>query len=215
MAQEASPVSRGRPKDIGKRKDILEAANRLFRASGFYGTSMDALAQKACVSKATLYSHFADKASLYRALIEDKMAAYEVDDFANRVCGDINRDLAMIAQQMLRLIFDTEALDMLRMVIAEGREGSDVPSLFEEVGPRRLLQQIADYLQSQKAAGVRYIDDAVADTNLFASLVVDHRTMMFALMGVQEPPDLAQREAHAKQAVARFLRLKKSEAGEA
>lgn len=211
MKQQVASAPRGRPKDISKRTDIMEAAGELFRAGGFYGTSMDALAQKAQVSKATLYSHFADKASLYRALIEDKMAAYEVDDFATRFSGDMNRDLEMIAQQMLSLIFDEEALDMLRMVIAEGRDGSDVPSLFEEVGPRRLLQQITDYLKTQKAVGVNFIDDAVADTNLFASLVVDHRTMMFALMGVQAPPDMAHREAHAKQAVARFIKLKRLE----
>ena len=211
MDKVASSSSRGRPKDVGKRADIFEAASALFRARGFYGTSMDALAQEAKVSKATLYSHFEDKASLYRALIADKMAVYQVDDFSERCGGDLEQDLTMIAQQMLSLIFDEESLDMLRMVIAEAREGSDVPDLFEEVGPRRLLQQISDYLQQQKDGGVAFISDPPTDTNLFASLVIDHRTMMFTLMGVQAPPDMATRKRHARNAVARFLLLKKSE----
>jgi TetR/AcrR family transcriptional repressor of mexJK operon len=202
---------RGRPKDISKRQDIMDAAGELFRAGGFHGTSMDALAQAAGVSKATLYSHFADKQSLYRALIEAKMADYQVDDFAERVCGDMAADLAMIARQMLDLVYDDEALDMLRMVIAEGREGSDVPSMFEEVGPRRLMGQISDYLAMQKQKGVPYISDAVEDANLLGSLVIEHRTMMFCLMGVETPPDATVRKAHAEKAVARFIMLKQSE----
>ena len=203
--------TRGRPKDAGKRRDILDAASLLFRDGGFHGTSMDALAQQAGVSKATLYSHFDDKAALYRALIEEKMRDYQVDDFTDMLNWDVARDLQVIAKHMLDLIFDPEALDMLRMVIAEGRNNSDVPALFEEVGPRRLLAQIADYLARQKTRGTTYLDDPEADTRLFSSLVVEHRSLMFALMGVEDGPDEAARERHARQAVARFIRLKRSE----
>lgn len=206
-----TPEPRGRPKDAGKRRDIIDAASRLFRDGGYHGTSMDALAQAAGVSKATLYSHFDDKAALYRALIEEKMRDYQVDDFSDMLNWDVARDLQAIAKHMLDLIFDPEALDMLRMVIAEGRNNSDVPALFEEVGPRRLLGQIADYLARQKARGTNYIDDVEADTRLFSSLVVDHRSMMFALMGVEAAPDEAARQRQATQAVARFIRLKRSE----
>lgn len=211
MESSVSPIPRGRPKDTRKRQDILQAAKELFTESGFHGTSMDALAKAANVSKATLYSHFDDKDALYRALIRDKMADYQVDDFSDMLNWDVARDLQVIATHMLDLIFDPEALDMLRMVIAEGRAGSNVPTLFQEVGPKRLLAQIADYLARQKARGTSYIEDIEADTGLFASLVVDHRTMMFALMGVGDGMPEADRERHARQAVARFIKLKRLE----
>ena len=211
MESSVSPNPRGRPKDTRKRQDILQAAKELFTESGFHGTSMDALAKAANVSKATLYSHFDDKDTLYRALIQDKMADYQVDDFSDMLNWDVARDLQVIATHMLDLIFDPEALDMLRMVIAEGRAGSNVPALFQEVGPKRLLAQIADYLARQKARGTSYIEDIEADTGLFASLVVDHRTMMFALMGVGDGMPEADRERHARQAVARFIKLKRME----
>ncbi|MGC6534357.1 MAG: TetR/AcrR family transcriptional regulator [Parvibaculales bacterium] len=211
MESSVSPIPRGRPKDTRKRQDILQAAKELFTESGFFGTSMDALAKAANVSKATLYSHFDDKDALYRALIRDKMADYQVDDFSDMLNWDVARDLQVIATHMLDLIFDPEALDMLRMVIAEGRAGSNVPALFQEVGPKRLLGQIADYLARQKARGTSYIEDIEADTGLFASLVVDHRTMMFALMGVGDGMPETDRERHARQAVARFIKLKRLE----
>lgn len=211
MTVEQVPTSRGRPKDAGKRKDIMDAARQLFLRHGFHGTSMDALAKEACVSKATLYSHFEDKDALYRALINDKMADYKVDDFTDMLNWDVASDLQLIAKHMLDLIFDPEALDMLRMVIAEGRTGSGVAALFKEVGPQRLLSQISEYLERQKARGTTYIEDVEADTSLFASLVVDHRTLMFALMAVGDGFDEAGRERQARQAVARFIRLKRLE----
>ena len=59
----------GRPKDLGKRAAILDAAKRLFIQSGFDGTSMDQIATEAGVSKLTVYSHFGDKESLFLSLI--------------------------------------------------------------------------------------------------------------------------------------------------
>ena len=211
MTLEQLPSGRGRPKDAAKRKDIMDAARGLFLQFGFHGTSMDALAKRAGVSKATLYSHFEDKDALYRALISDKMATYKVDDFSDMLNWDVASDLQAIAEHMLDLIFDPEALDMLRMVIAEGRSGSGVASLFQEVGPKRLLDQISDYLVRQKARGTSYIEDVDADTALFASLVVDHQAMMFALMGVADGMDKPRRIHHARQAVARFIKLKRME----
>lgn len=204
------PTGRGRPKDEGKRRDIIDAARALFLQRGFHGTSMDALAKQACVSKATLYSHFADKDALYSALIEDKMATYQVDDFAARVSWDIAADLGYIARHLLDLIYDPEALDMLRMVIAEGRDGSDVPDLFVTTGPRRVLRQIEAYLAEQKKRGADYLGDAAADTELFSSLVVGHTPMIFALMGVEPPLSAMQREARAAEAVKGFLALKRT-----
>lgn len=214
MESSVSQVNRGRPKDEGKRRDILLAASELFTACGYHGTSMDALARQANVSKATLYSHFDDKAALYRALVEMKMADFNVDDFSEILNWDVVQDLQAIARRMLDLIFDDEAMEMLRMVVAEARTESDVPSLFETVGPRRLLAQISDYLARQKARGAAYLDDIEADTGLFASLVIDHRMMMFALLGVENPPDAAAREKQARDAVARFIKLKRLEYSE-
>src|SRR5690554_1573732 len=66
IVQNAGP---GRPKDPAKREAILQAAQQLFLRSGYEGTSMDAIATEAGVSKLTVYSHFTDKETLYAAAI--------------------------------------------------------------------------------------------------------------------------------------------------
>ena len=64
--------SPGRPKDMEKRAAVLEAAKNLFVSRGFEGTSMDAVAAEAGVSKLTVYSHFGDKDTLFKAAVQSK-----------------------------------------------------------------------------------------------------------------------------------------------
>ena len=66
------PSGPGRPKDPAKRRAILEAAKSLFLRNGYDGSSMDAIAAEAGVSKLTVYSHFTDKETLFSAAIKAK-----------------------------------------------------------------------------------------------------------------------------------------------
>ena len=51
-----------------KRCAILEAAAEEFQANGFDSTSMDRIAERASVSKRTIYHHFANKEALFEAI---------------------------------------------------------------------------------------------------------------------------------------------------
>ncbi len=57
---------------------LLKAARQLFTARGYQATSIDAVAQKARVTKGALYHHFDDKLALFDAVIvelQDEMTA--------------------------------------------------------------------------------------------------------------------------------------------
>src|SRR5579884_1007747 len=76
----ASRPQVGRPKDAAKHDSIVHAANALFMKNGYELTSMEAVAKKAGVSKLTVYSHFANKDELFKAVIRqrcDKLAMPE------------------------------------------------------------------------------------------------------------------------------------------
>ncbi|NJC38451.1 AcrR family transcriptional regulator [Xanthomonas arboricola] len=62
------PAPRHAPHD--KRGAILRAAGELFPRQGFDRTSMDSIAERAMVSKATVYAHFASKEVLFRTTLE-------------------------------------------------------------------------------------------------------------------------------------------------
>jgi len=72
---------------------VLAAALELFSERGIDATSMDAIAEKSGVSKATIYKHWADKA----ALCLDVLARlHEVDTKPVLDSGDIRADLEAV-----------------------------------------------------------------------------------------------------------------------
>ena len=201
--------NRGRPKDSGKREAILSAAVELFMSHGFAGTSMDNLAAAAQVSKATLYSHFADKNALYRAIIEGKVKDYRLQDFSARLSGDMACDLVVIACDMQDLVFDDDAIRMMRMVVAETQQQSPIVKLFDEAGPHQVFSSIADYFAGCKARGEKNLRCPKQEAETFASLVIGHRRYISSLMGVEKVPSPAARKQHARQAVSAFLNLRR------
>jgi AcrR family transcriptional regulator len=67
-----------------RREAILEAARAAFAEGGFHQTSLDAVAERAGVSKALLYEHFASKRELYVAMLE-----MHVHELVDRIRGAV------------------------------------------------------------------------------------------------------------------------------
>ena len=72
--------TRGRSKSEEKREKMLEAASELFLLQGFDNVSMAAVADKANVSKQTVYSHFGSKDKLFCAALEAKCEKFQLFD---------------------------------------------------------------------------------------------------------------------------------------
>jgi len=56
------------PSRLARRERIIDAAERVFRAGGFRGASMEAIASGAGMSKVTVYGYFPDKESAFLAV---------------------------------------------------------------------------------------------------------------------------------------------------
>src|SRR5579875_3304544 len=147
---QTKPQGPGRPKDMEKRAAILEAAKALFIRNAFAGTSMDAIAAEAGVSKLTVYSHFGDKDNLFREVIRSRIQdllpeeTYHFDP--NAEIGDI---LNRIALHHAHLDCDPENVGTFRAILSDCRQGNPrFGKLMWEEGPmrsrallERLLQQ--------------------------------------------------------------------------
>lgn len=57
---------------------VLDAARICFLANGFAGTTMDAIASHAGVTKVTLYQRYADKIALLRAMMQERVESWSV-----------------------------------------------------------------------------------------------------------------------------------------
>jgi AcrR family transcriptional regulator len=78
------PIPRARMAAADRREAILHAARAAFAERGFHETSLDAVAERAGVSKALLYEHFASKRELYVAMLE-----MHVHELVERISGAV------------------------------------------------------------------------------------------------------------------------------
>ena len=133
----------GRPKSEEKRAAIEQAASELFLTRGLKGTSMDAVAERAGVSKQTVYSHFDSKEELFRPCIKSKIASYGFAESAPPEGVDLARALHHVAQQFLNLLFDEEVVAIYRTVIGESVSYQKIAELFYDTGPRATIDAVA------------------------------------------------------------------------
>lgn len=198
----------GRPKSEQKAEAILGAAGELFLLNGFQGTAMDAVAQRAGVSKQTVYSHFANKEELFKAVIGGKVSGYGFDEATPEEAPDLRTALLSIARQFVGLMFDPEVVAMHRVVMAEAAGQPRIAELFFESGPRRTMAAVGAFLQRQAAGGrLRIHPDRIAyAANQLLTLAVGLYQMPLWL-GLIAAVDQAELEAHLGRVVDDYLRL--------
>ena len=203
IAKSAGP---GRPKDLEKRAAILQAAKRLFTTQGFDGTSMDAIASAAGVSKLTVYSHFQDKERLFVAAVEcvcqEQMPA---EIFLADLKGPIRRQLLTIARAFFSLITSEEALAVHRTIVANAQQSPKLAQLFWEAGPKRTQEGFEAFLRDEVKAGKLEISDTHRAASQFFCLLKGecHARMEF---GCGEPLTAREIDEHLNATVDLFLR---------
>lgn len=116
-------------KKTATRRKILAAAVHAFADKGFAGATMDQIARKAGVNKATIYYHIGDKQALYAAVLHDVFG---------RIAQSILEDVGEAATPMekLKAYFSTiertifEHPDIPRIMLREvASRGEHLPSV--------------------------------------------------------------------------------------
>jgi len=110
--------SRRRKEYLTRRADILSAAEKVFAAKGFYGSSMDEIAKRAEFGTGSLYKYFKGKKDLYFSLIDEK-----VEEVIRLVRAELGRDLPPVEKiesaLRLQLGFIQRNRDFFKIYISE------------------------------------------------------------------------------------------------
>ncbi|HCS91887.1 MAG: TetR/AcrR family transcriptional regulator [Thiohalocapsa sp. PB-PSB1] len=197
----------GRPKSAEKARAVLEAASQLFLQQGLQGTSMDAVARAAGVSKQTVYGHFDNKESLFRACIRSKIEdhGFQIKE-ASADVSDARSTLLVLCRRFMALKCDPEVVAMFRVVAAEAATQPRIAGLFFESGPGGARDAIAQVLDQLVAAGqLRPHDIDHASWELMnMSAGSFHLRLLFGLLETIETTEL---EAHLARIVDDFLAI--------
>ena len=184
----------------------LDAARDLFVEGGFDEVSMDAIAAKAGVSKATLYAHFANKEALFLAMLARQ--AFEFSrrfDIPERFAGgDPGVVLLRFARSFSEAFRKGDGVDLMRMFMAEMHRFPGAARAFHDNGPVQTRGQVAALLESINAAGALSIDDCELAADQLTSLIMGHVPVDHAL-GLPSP-STAESERRVRAAVRLFVR---------
>ncbi len=155
-----------------KNAAILAAAKSLFGEHGYAGTSMDAVARQAEVSKLTVYSHFGDKNRLFRAAVRAHCAelfpehGYLTDDSLS-----VEEGLLTIARSHARLATSHDAVGMWRAITSSSRHAPQLGQLLWEEGALRMRVLVSGYLEHMVEQGRLEIDDCDLAATQFMALL--------------------------------------------
>jgi TetR/AcrR family transcriptional repressor of mexJK operon len=203
------PQGPGRPKDMEKRAAILDAAKALFVRNAFAGTSMDAVAAEAGVSKLTVYSHFGDKDNLFREVIRAQIQDLMPEDTYQHAPGESIRDtLERIALHHVRLDCDVQNVGTFRAILSDCRQGNPrYGKLLWEEGPDRTLGLMKRLLQQAVDDNKLDIPNVARAAGQFISLIKGEM-MMRRMFGCEECAQsyATELEQTARDGVHMFLR---------
>ena len=196
----------GRPKDLAKREAILEAAKCLFLRHGYAGSSMDAIAAHAGVSKLTVYSHFTDKETLFCAAVKAKCEE-QLPDLLFELADDADLQdvLLNIGRGFCRLINSAESIELHRLMVSLGAQDPMLARVFYEAGPKQLLSEMERLLEKAESRGQLRLNSVQSAADQFFSLLKGCDNFRL-LIGCGVAPQAAQQEAQVQEVVALFLR---------
>lgn len=190
-----------------KREQILAGAIALFREVGYERASVDAIAARAGVSKATIYNHFRDKQALFLATVEpeNREAREKFLSLLRTPTGDIEADLRSIGEQLLRLASSPTSVLRYRIVTAEVCRFPELSRSLYECGIQAGRQQLAIFFERAAELNLLAIEDSTEAAIDFSSLLLDHLLRMLHL-GVIDTVTDELVAAEVNRAVRTFLR---------
>jgi AcrR family transcriptional regulator len=133
---------RKRRKDA-RPQELLDAALALFVEKGFAATRSEEVAQRAGVSKGTLYLYFPSKEELLKAVIKQSLSARiaEGAQLAAQHRGSATELLQVLLAQWWCQLYDSPAAGVFKLVVTEARTFPDIAEFYarEVVDPAEQL----------------------------------------------------------------------------
>jgi TetR/AcrR family transcriptional repressor of mexJK operon len=201
---EAISEPRKVPRGQTRRRELAIVAERIFLDHGFANATMQMIATQAGASKETLYRHFTSKESLLAEIVRTRSAKLLGPD-GELPTGAPSQVLSTLAMNMLQAMFDPDCIALFRIVVAETPHAPELGAIFYEQGPARVLQQLAQYLETAHANGRVRCPRPKQAAQLFLGAVIAPYHLLRVVTPRAQPLDQAVASAHVREAVSMFL----------
>ncbi len=175
-------------------------------AGGFEGASMERIAKDAGVSKATLYSHFADKEQLFFACIAAEVAQHSPAwDATAPDRRPIRVRLEEFGRGLLTLLARPEIHQFGRLLAAQSVQHPRLAELFYEAGPGSMCSALAKMIAEGAERGELHCTDAALAADQLACMWKGMHHMRQEL-GLAGPRSAKEIRKHVTRCTDLFLR---------
>lgn len=145
------PAEKSRP---DKHDAITRAASEMFLAEGFDRASLDQIAQRAGVSKQTIYSHFADKQALFLAICTELTEKLTIPLRRPRSeSGDLRSILQRLGEDALAMMLHPASLDLHRLIVGASGRFPELGQAAYDAGAGRMIAELSALLEERSRSG--------------------------------------------------------------
>lgn len=202
---EKTQTRRGRPANEALGQTIVEAATELFVELGFKATTMDKVAQRAKISKLSIYRHFENKEALFSAAIAAHCHQFSPQALIEGIDGSPEDQLIMVGSSLLRTLLSPDVRSVEAMIMADKTNQKSLSKLHYEAGPAFVIAQIEALLRQLHAKAILNVPDPLQSARLFAALIKGSDLLTIARFDEAKAEDDNEIESYCRSAVAMFI----------
>lgn len=205
MTSRISQARRGRPVNEALGQSIIDAASELFVELGFQATTMEKVAQRAKISKLSIYRKFENKEALFSAAIAAHCQQFAPQALAEGVDGSAEDQLVAVASALLRTLLSPDVRSVEAMIMADKTNQQALSRLHYQAGPAYVIVQIEALLQQLHAKAALNVPDPLRSARLFAALIRGSDLLAIARFDEARAGSEGQIESYCRSAVAMFI----------
>jgi AcrR family transcriptional regulator len=176
---------------------ILGAARELFLERGFAGTSMEAIREKAGVSKPTVYNYYPAKEELFvdvlRRHIDENFGDWLREEATSEDFPATREELRDVLRSLVERFFATlmrpEYLALMRVVISETPRFPHLGVLLKQMAPERMMELVSTLLKRADERGIAEIEDVDAARRMLIGPFITYVFLDGLLAGEPRPPE--------------------------
>jgi AcrR family transcriptional regulator len=202
---EKNRSQRGRPVNQALRQTIVEAAYELFVELGFQAATLDKVAQRAKISKLSIYRHFENKEALFSAAMVARCQQFAPQDLFEGLEGSAEEQLIAAGSSLLRTLLSPDVRSVEAMIMADKTNQKSLSKLHYEAGPVHVIAQIEALLRRLHARKVLNVPNPLQSARLFAALFKGSDLLMSARFDEARANDDNEIESYCKSAVVMFI----------
>ena len=203
-----SPIGVREHRSASKRATIVSAATDLFLTFGYAATTMEQVADRASVSKPTVYRFFADKEALFSEVVFEALDRFGTPFRASlqklAESTNVERDLYRVARDYIGLVTQPSLIGLRRLVIGASAQLPHIAAAYYQRAPEQTLRALAEAVSRLSGRGELRVENPSVAAAHFAMLVIG-QALDKSLFWPDQPFTATQLREQARTGVAAFL----------